>query len=59
MQLEILKRDKLDYTFQSLAVISIVPMLFIEPIKIGLYHNLALQKHSTMAEMECWYKYYY
>lgn len=33
MQLEILKRDKLDYTFQSLAVISIVPMLFIEPIK--------------------------
>ena len=33
MQLEIFKRDKLDYTFQSLAVISIVPMLFIEPIK--------------------------
>ena len=33
MQLEILKRDKLNYTFQSLAVISIVPMLFIEPIK--------------------------
>ena len=33
MQLEILKRDKLDYTFQSLAVISIAPMLFIEPIK--------------------------
>ena len=33
MQLEILKRDKLDYTFQSLAVISIVAMLFFEPIK--------------------------
>ncbi len=33
MQLEILKRDKLDYTFQSLSVISILPMLAIEPIK--------------------------
>ena len=33
MQLEILKRDKLDYTFQSLSVIAIVPMLAIEPIK--------------------------
>ncbi len=33
MQLEILKRDKLDYTFQSLAVIAIVPILAIEPIK--------------------------
>lgn len=33
MQLEILKRDKLDYVFQSLAVISVVPMLFLEVIK--------------------------
>ena len=33
MQLEILKRDKLDYVFQSLAVISIVPVLFLEPLK--------------------------
>lgn len=33
MQLEILKRDKLDYVFQSLSVISIVPMLCLEPIK--------------------------
>ena len=33
MQLEILKRDKLDYVFQSLSVISIIPMLFIEAIK--------------------------
>ena len=33
MQIEILKRDKLDYTFQSLSVISILPMLAIEPIK--------------------------
>ena len=33
MQLEILKRDKLDYTFQSLSLISIVPILALEPIK--------------------------
>ena len=33
MQLEILKRDKLNYVFQSLAVISIVPILFLEPLK--------------------------
>ena len=33
MQLEILKRDKLDYVFQSLSVIAIVPMLCLEPIK--------------------------
>jgi len=33
MQLEILKRDKLDYTFQSLSVIAIVPILALQPIK--------------------------
>ena len=33
MQLEILKRDKLDYTFKSISVISIVPILFLEPLK--------------------------
>ena len=33
MQLEILKRDKLDYVFQSLSVISILPILALEPIK--------------------------
>lgn len=33
MQLEILKRDKLDYVFQSLSVISIVPILLLEPLK--------------------------
>ena len=33
MQLEILKRDKLDYVFQSLSIIAIVPILAIEPIK--------------------------
>ena len=44
-QLEILKRDKLDYTFQSLSVIAIVPMLAIEPIK-----NWALSQFSFTAE---------
>ena len=33
MQIEILKRDKLDYVFQSLSIISIVPILCLEPIK--------------------------
>ena len=33
MQIEILKRDKLDYVFQSLSVIAIIPCLFIETIK--------------------------
>lgn len=33
MQIEILKRDKLNYTFQSLAFISIAPVLILEPLK--------------------------
>ena len=33
MQIEILKRDKLDYVFQSLSMIAIVPVLFINAIK--------------------------
>ena len=33
MQLEILKRDKLNYVFQSLSFIAIAPVLLIEPIK--------------------------
>ena len=33
MQLEILKRDKLDYVFQSLSVIAVAPILFLEPVK--------------------------
>ncbi|MCI9365490.1 MAG: hypothetical protein HFJ54_02490 [Clostridia bacterium] len=41
MQIEILKRDKLDYVFQSLSVISIVPILFIEALK-----NWALSNFS-------------
>ncbi|MBR2289642.1 MAG: hypothetical protein IJ867_03310 [Clostridia bacterium] len=33
MQIEILKRDKLDYVFQSLSMIAILPVLFINAIK--------------------------
>ena len=33
MQLEILKRDKLDYVFQSLSMIAALPILFIDAIK--------------------------
>lgn len=33
MQIEILKRDKLDYVFQSLSLIAAVPILFLEPVK--------------------------
>lgn len=41
MQLEILKRDKLNYTFQSLSVISIAPMLMMEPLKNWSIGNFA------------------
>lgn len=33
MQIEILKREKLDYVFQSLAMIAALPVLFIEVVK--------------------------
>ena len=33
MQLEILKRDQLNYQFQSLSMISIAPVLLLEPLK--------------------------
>ena len=33
MQLEILKREKLDYVFQSLSFIAIAPILLMEPLK--------------------------
>lgn len=40
MQIEILKREKLDYVFQSLSMIAALPILFIEPIKkwaVGMF----------------------
>ena len=39
MQLEILKRDKLNYVFQSLAFISIAPVLLLEPLKAWAVSN--------------------
>lgn len=44
MQLEILKRDKLDYVFQSLSVISVIPMLFLETIKGWAVSQFAFTK---------------
>ena len=44
MQIEILKRDKLNYTFQSLSVISILPMLMLEPLKNWAISNFSFTK---------------
>ena len=41
MQLEILKRDKLNYVFQSLSVISIAPVLLLEPLKAWAISNFS------------------
>ena len=41
MQLEILKRDKLNYVFQSLSFIAIAPVLFLEPLKSWSVSNFA------------------
>lgn len=41
MQLEILKRDKLNYVFQSLAFIAIAPVLLLEPLKSWAVSNFA------------------
>ena len=48
MQLEILKRDKLNYVFQSLSIISIAPILLLEPLK-----NWAVSNFSFTAS---WYQ---
>ena len=45
MQLEILKRDKLNYVFQSLAVIAIVPILMLEPLKNWAVSNFGFTKN--------------
>lgn len=39
MQIEILKRDKLNYVFQSLTFISIAPVLLLEPLKSWAVSN--------------------
>ena len=41
MQIEILKRDKLNYVFRSLSIISIVPVLFLEPLKNWAISNFS------------------
>ena len=41
MQLEILKRDKLDYVFQSLSIIAILPVLFMSPLKNWSINNFS------------------
>ena len=57
MQLEILKRDKLDYVFQSLSIIALVAVLLLEPLKswaisnfsfVGSFYN---GKLGTIAEL--------
>lgn len=48
MQLEILKRDKLNYVFQSLSLISIAPILLLEPLK-----NWSISNFSFTAN---WYE---
>ena len=50
MQLEILKRDKLNYVFQSLSVISIVPMLFLEMIKNWSVSQFSFTKSFYMGK---------
>ncbi len=44
MQIEILKREKLDYVFQSLAMISAVPILFLEVVKNWALNTFSFTK---------------
>lgn len=41
MQLEILKRDKIDYLFQSLSMIAAAPILLLEPLKSWAVSNFS------------------
>ncbi len=50
MQIEILKRDKLNYTFQSLSIISIVPMLLLEPLKNWAISNFSFTKNFYLGK---------
>ena len=51
MQLEILKRDKLNYVFQSLAIISIAPTVMLEPLKSWAVSNFAFTKSFYKGNM--------
>ncbi len=44
MQLEILKRDKLDYVFQSLSMIAAIPILFLDVMKNWAISQFAFTK---------------
>lgn len=48
MQIEILKRDKLNYVFRSLSFISIAPVLLLEPLK-----NWAISNFSFVRNWYC------
>lgn len=48
MQLEILKRDKLNYVFQSLSVIAIAPTILLEPLKNWAVSNFSFTKSFYM-----------
>ena len=45
MQMEILKRDKLNYVFRSLSFISIAPVLLLEPLKNWAVSNFSFVKN--------------
>ena len=45
MQIEILKRDKLNYVFQSLSFISIAPVMLLEPLKNWAVSNFSFVKN--------------
>ena len=45
MQIEILKRDKLNYVFRSLSFISIAPVLLLEPLKNWAVSNFSFVKN--------------
>ncbi len=44
MQIEILKRDKLNYVFQSLSVLAMLPVLFIQPLRNWAVGNFSFTK---------------
>ena len=50
MQLEILKRDKLNYVFQSLSLISIAPVLLLEPLKAWSVSNFSFTESWYMGK---------
>ena len=45
MQIEILKRDKLNYVFRSLSFISIAPVMLLEPLKNWAVSNFSFVKN--------------